>query len=104
MAQGNPHPKPFFKRGNRYAVGHGSSQKCLAALEAALEAEGKKRGLTFYQHVAEQAFVDNTILKEVIKRFIPEKVEHSGAMDFNQRIWQAACEKAKEIDARPSGA
>jgi hypothetical protein len=92
-------PNNFFKKGNRVALGRGSGQQALAKLEAALEKEGKARGVDFYDHVARQAYVDNTILKEVIKRFIPEKIEHSGDMTFNARIWAEAKRRAKEQDA-----
>ena len=41
-------------------------------LREALEFEGKKRKKEFWLHVAEQAFEDNTILKEIVKKFVPD--------------------------------
>ena len=44
-------------------------------LREALEFEGKKQKKEFWAHVAEQAFKDNTILREVVKKFVPDKRE-----------------------------
>lgn len=39
-------------------------------LEKALEEAGKDK--TFLEHIAEQAFIDNSMAKEVLKKLIPD--------------------------------
>jgi hypothetical protein len=41
-------------------------------LRKALEDEGEKRGISFWEKVAEYAFRDRTVMIAVVKKFIPD--------------------------------
>ena len=43
----------------------------LEELETALTDEASKRGITLVRHAIQQAYKDNTILKHIIDKFIP---------------------------------
>lgn len=51
-------------------------------LRKALEAEGVKRGVNFWDKVAEEAFKDKTLMAAICKKFIPDmsSTEHSGEL------------------------
>ena len=53
------------------------SRDVLTELFDALDAESKKRGVTFWQHVAAKSFENDTVLMGVLKKFIPDKSETS---------------------------
>lgn len=44
----------------------------IKMLREALDKEGLKRGVLFWEKVAEKAFTDNNIMISVLKKFIPD--------------------------------
>ena len=56
-------------------------------LRTALNKQGKKLNVDFWDEVAKQAFKNPTIMLAVIKKFVPDlssqELKHSGELDIN---------------------
>lgn len=55
-------------------------------LRKALEDEGKKRGVDFWEHVAKAAYDDKGLMAAIAKKFIPDmsSTEHSGEISVTE--------------------
>lgn len=69
-------------------------------LRKALEAEGKKRGINFWEKVAEYAFNDKNIMAVVAKKFVPDmnSTEHSGEINVVEMPTVQVNGESLEID------
>ena len=72
-------------------------------LRTALEKEGVKKGITFWEKVAEYAFRDRQVMIAVIKKFVPDtsevKVEGDGLGTKVQNFILVRSNKSKEENA-----
>ena len=69
-------------------------------LRQALDKEGEKRGISFWEKVAEYAFRDRQVMIAVIKKFVPDTTEMNITGDaLSQRVVQivySGVDKPKE--------
>ncbi len=73
--------KGRFTEGN-IPTGHRKkgTKNCLTLLREALDKEGEKQGITFWEKVAYWSFTDKKMAAVVLRKFVPDEahVEHSG--------------------------
>lgn len=69
-------------------------------LRAALEREGIKRGINFWDKVAEVAYTDKGLMTAVCKKFVPDmsSTEHSGEINVNEMPTVKINGEEQEID------
>lgn len=69
-------------------------------LRKALEKEGLRLGVDFWDEVAKQAFKDKGLMAAVCKKFVPDmsSTEHSGELHVTEMPTVAIGGEAQEID------
>lgn len=66
-----------FEKGNTFSQGRpkGSKNRETKLFIEAKETVEKARAQSLYEHAIEQAFRDNAVLVQIIKKFVPDKIE-----------------------------
>lgn len=67
----NPHGRPP------------AGEAFVEQLRAALDVVAKRKGKTLIQHAVEQSYVDNVVMIALLKKLLPDQLEHSGEITNN---------------------
>jgi hypothetical protein len=70
----NPNPTHKFEQGNKYG-GNKKNAEAEILRTALSNAQKKHKGIHLITHAVEQAYVDNKMCAEILKKILPDKMD-----------------------------
>lgn len=61
-----------FQKGHASNPAGGKKGEARLDLERAIKRVGKRKGKKFWEHVAEQAYTDNSVLNAILRKLVPD--------------------------------